>query len=114
MYYESVNLSQEIIVNKIVSIHYFEYMSNFSFPGETHDFWEFLYVDKGEVQVIADDKNFTFKKGQIIFHKPNEFHALKANGRIAPNNVVNGTIIKTYLNVLNKDFHITSSLNKFK
>lgn len=88
MYYESVDLSQEIIVNKIVSIHYFEYMSNFSFPGETHDFWEFLYVDKGEVQVIADDKNFTFKKGQIIFHKPNEFHALKANGRIAPNLVV--------------------------
>ena len=63
-------------------------MSDFSFPGESHDFWEFLCVDKGEVDIIAGDKPHTLKRGQIAFHKPNEFHSLKANGRIAPNLVV--------------------------
>ena len=28
-------------------------MNDFSFPGEAHNFWEFLCVDKGEVDVVA-------------------------------------------------------------
>lgn len=88
MSFKSLELNETIQINKIVTIHYFEYMSDYSFPGEQHDFWEFLCVDKGEVQVLADDKSYTLKKGEIIFHKPNEFHAVWANGKIAPNLVV--------------------------
>lgn len=88
MAYESVFLNKVIEIKKIVSIHYFEYMSNFSFYGESHDFWEFLYVDKGEVEVTAGDSVCTLKKDEIIFHKPNEFHNVKANGHIAPNLIV--------------------------
>lgn len=63
-------------------------MCDFSFPGESHDFWEFLCVDKGEVNVLAGKKFHVLKKGDIIFHKPNEFHNVKSNGLIAPNLVV--------------------------
>ena len=87
-YYEPLTLKQEIVIEKIVTIHYFEYTSDFFFPGELHDFWEFLFVDKGEIDVVADTKSFTLKKGELIFHKPMEFHSLKANGVIAPNLVV--------------------------
>ena len=88
MSYEKITLSQELEIKEIVTVHYFEYRKDFSFPGESHDFWEFLYVDRGEVEVTADKKKFTLKKNQIVFHKPNEFHALNANGVIAPNLVV--------------------------
>lgn len=88
MGFKSLELKQEILIDKIVTIHYFEYMSDYSFPGERHDFWEFLCVDKGEVNIIAGDKPHTLTKGQIVFHKPNEFHTVKANGKIAPNLVV--------------------------
>lgn len=88
MSYENITLSQDLEIKEIVTVHYFEYLSTFSFPGETHNFWEFLYVDKGEVEVNADGKKFALEKNQIIFHKPNEFHGLKANGIIAPNLVV--------------------------
>ncbi|SCP96325.1 helix-turn-helix domain-containing protein [Anaerobium acetethylicum] len=88
MSYESISLKQELVINQIVTIHYFEYASDFSYSGESHDFWEIMCVDKGEVHVVADDRSYTLKKGDIIFHKPNEFHALKANGQIAPNIVV--------------------------
>lgn len=88
MPFESMELREYIRISKIVTIHYFEYMSDFSYPGESHDFWEFLCVDKGEVDVTAGDTPYTLKKGQIIFHKPNEFHKVSANGRIAPNLVV--------------------------
>ena len=45
-------------------------------------------MDKGEVEVTADDRLHTLKRGQIIFHKPNEFHGVQSNGKIAPNLVV--------------------------
>ncbi len=86
--YKSVKLQDTITIQNIYSIHYFEYMCDFSFPGESHDFWEFLCVDKGEVNVLADKKPHVLKKGEIIFHKPNEFHNVNSNGLIAPNLVV--------------------------
>lgn len=88
MSYKSVSLQDVISIHEIYSIHYFEYMCDFSFPGESHDFWEFLCVDKGEVNVLAGEKFHALKKGDIIFHKPNEFHDVNSNGLIAPNLVV--------------------------
>lgn len=88
MAYRSLSLAQEITIDRVVTIHYYEYMNDFSFEGETHPFWEFLCVDKGEIEVKAGEKKLTLKKGEIIFHKPEEFHNLKANGIIAPNLVV--------------------------
>ena len=88
MNYKSVSLQNVISIQDIYSIHYFEYMCDFSFPGESHDFWEFLCVDKGEVNVLAGEKFHALKKGDIIFHKPNEFHDVNSNGMIAPNLVV--------------------------
>jgi len=58
MSYQFTELKEELIIKKIVSLHYFEYMSDFTFPGESHNFWEFLYVDKGELQVTADREKF--------------------------------------------------------
>lgn len=88
MKYKMTELSEELTINRIISIHYFEYMSNFIFAGESHQFWEFLCVDKGEVEVTSNHEKLILKKGEIIFHKPNEFHAVAANGVIAPNLVV--------------------------
>lgn len=88
MDYTSICLPQIFSIDRIYSIHYFEYMSNFHFTGESHDFWEFLYVDKGEVLVTSQDQKLTLHQGQVIFHKPNEFHNVEANGIVAPNLIV--------------------------
>lgn len=88
MAYKSTLLRSSAVIKKIVTIHYFEYMSNFSFPGESHDFWEFVCVDKGVIDVMAGDKKIPLKRGNIIFHKPGEFHTILTNGTVAPNLVV--------------------------
>lgn len=88
MKYTSVQLEDSLHVKELYTIHYFEYMSNFSFAGESHDFWEFLYVDKGEVNVTADQTEKLLHKGEVIFHKPGEFHSVTATGVSAPNLVV--------------------------
>ena len=88
MAYHGVDLKDSISIKRIYSIHYFEYMSNFSFAGESHDFWEFIFVDKGQVGVTAGDAFTVLKKGEILFHEPGEFHNVKAVEGIAPNLVV--------------------------
>ena len=74
MTYVKTKLQHSIDIDAIITLHYFEYMKNFEFKGESHNFWEFLYVDKGTVAVRADDTWTTLYTGDIIFHQPNEFH----------------------------------------
>lgn len=88
MDYVRTTLKEELIIKRIVTIHYFEYAKDYVFEGESHDFWEFLYVDKGEVEVMAGSLGYKLKQGEMIFHKPNEFHNVWANGKVAPNLVV--------------------------
>ncbi len=83
-----IKLESTINVESIITVHYFEYPKTFTFKGESHDFWEFLYVDKGEVSINSCGIEKNLKQGEIIFHKPNEFHSVECNGRISPNLVV--------------------------
>lgn len=77
-------LNNLISVSKIVTIHYFEFDGSFESEGEAHDFWEIVYAEKGSVICSADGKSIQLEKGEILFHKPNEFHTLSAGGS-APN-----------------------------
>ncbi len=88
MAYVQTALKKEITIDSIITIHYFEYTRDFVFKGEKHDFWEFLYVDKGHVSVCQDETWHTLTTGDIIFHKPNEFHAIRSNGKESLNLVV--------------------------
>ncbi len=72
-------------VEKIITIFYMELSKNFYYEGEKHDFWEMVYIDKGEMLCTADDKRFILKSGEMTFHKPNEFHNLSGDSNIAPN-----------------------------
>ncbi len=74
-----------INVQKIVTVHYFEFAKNFSSRGERHDFWEMVYADKGNILCTAGETSVLLKQGEALFHKPDEFHALAADGRTAPN-----------------------------
>lgn len=83
--YIKYDISNLITINKIVTIHYYEFDKNFRYEGERHNFWEILYVDSGVVEIEADSKPYKLKQGEIIFHKPNEFHTVKADGKNTAN-----------------------------
>lgn len=93
--YEPMNLSKILVLEDIITIHYFEYDKDYYFPGEQHNFWECLYVDKGSVMVGANDNTYTLKQGEIIFHEPLEFHTVESNGQDAPNLVVISFVCKS-------------------
>lgn len=72
-------------ITKLVTVHYFEYDKDFVFEGESHDFWEMVYVDNGEIIITADKEEFTLKEGELYFHRPGEFHKVRANGKTSAN-----------------------------
>ncbi len=46
------------------------------FNGEMHNFWELVYVTEGSVFVSEDSRVYELSEGDIIFHKPMEFHKI--------------------------------------
>lgn len=72
-------------IEKIITLFYMELSKNFYYDGESHDFWEMVYIDKGEMICTADKNRFILKSGEMTFHKPNEFHNLSGNNAVAPN-----------------------------
>lgn len=87
--FHPLRLRQDLQVDELISFHYFEYPKGYLFEGESHDFWELLYVDKGEVEVRADDRLLILQQGSIVFHKPGEFHTVRVgNGHRPPNLIV--------------------------
>jgi len=88
MEFVQLKLKEEFKIESLVSLHYFEFAKDFIFRGERHNFWELLYVDKGDAEVMAGNNGYKLTQGDLIFHKPNEFHSVWANKKTAPNIIV--------------------------
>lgn len=80
-----ISFEKNFNVSKIITIFYMEISKSFKYDGERHDFWEMVYIDKGEMICTADKNRFILKSGEMTFHKPNEFHNLSGDNRTAPN-----------------------------
>ena len=81
--FRKTQLGEVVTVDAVISIHYFDYSRNFSFPGEAHDFWEMVFIDSGEVVATADGTDLLLRRGEVLFHRPGEYHAIRANGDFA-------------------------------
>ena len=87
--YIGTELNDDIEINKIYTVHYFEYSPKFVFDGERHDFWEFIYVDSGSVKICMDDiDDIILNKGDIAFHQPNEWHKVESALNTSPELII--------------------------
>lgn len=88
MKYYKYKIENLIKVNKIVTVHHFNFDKDFKSAPETHDFWEFVYVEKNPLICYNGKCGQMLTTGEIIFHKPNEEHFISADGKNAPNVIV--------------------------
>ena len=72
-------VKEQIKIEGIYSIFEAEYNKGLLFKGETHNFWECVYVEQGSVRVTADERVYNLGENEIIFHKPMELHKLYVN-----------------------------------
>jgi len=78
-------LKEQIVVVDIFTCYYFELSNRQRYTGESHDFWEIVYVDKGEVNANTESGYYRLNQGNILVHSPNEYHQLESTGNKAPN-----------------------------
>ncbi len=57
--------------------------ANKRYVGESHDFWECIYLKDGNVCNCVDGKVYNMEKGDLIFYKPLEFHHAVENDKKA-------------------------------
>ncbi|MCU6707488.1 AraC family transcriptional regulator [Paenibacillus sp. J5C_2022] len=84
MEFQSYKLREELAITKLYSFHYFELEASFIASQERHDFWEMVYVDKGEIEIVTDCGRRHLKQGDMIFYPPNVVHEGRACNGSAP------------------------------
>lgn len=72
-----------IRVQDLITIHYYELEADYRFIGETHPFWEMVYVDDGAIHACNGEESFEAKAGDLLFHAPNTFHLAEGNQKDA-------------------------------
>ena len=80
MEYTPIPLTTVFDVEAIVNIAYYKLASDYVFAGESHFFWEFIYVDRGSIIVTAGADRYFLKAGELAFHCPYEFHSFQSVG----------------------------------
>ncbi len=73
----ALKLSTEINVTHLSTAFHYHFDPKFSYDGEAHSGWEFVYVDQGCIKIQADDATYILKTGEMVCHKPMEFHNLE-------------------------------------
>ena len=77
-------IEQIFNINGIYSAFRFDWSESFAFIGESHNFWEAVFVTSGEVEVTEDENVYVLGEGDLIFHAPMEFHRIKSAGGSCP------------------------------
>ncbi|MEE1048288.1 MAG: AraC family transcriptional regulator [Clostridia bacterium] len=76
-----IPLKNTLNVSNVITILCYDLAPTYHNKGERHDFWEFVYIDRGTINVYTDNNFLHLSKGDIIFHRPNEFHKIVCNGK---------------------------------
>lgn len=73
-----------IYVDSLVTLYDFQRPAGYFFPGETHNFWECVFIQDGAVTATADERVYQLSTGNLLLHKPMEFHRMWAEPDCAP------------------------------
>lgn len=80
MAYIRIPLKNILSISRIITLYYFDFSPSYRTKGETHDFWEIVYVDSGELNLQGGETVHRLRQGEMIFHQPNEFHNVQCDG----------------------------------
>lgn len=72
--YQPYSTPSAISILRYYSMFEMLFEPNYTFSGESHNCWEVVCVRDGSICVTADDHIFHLGKGDVIIHKPMEFH----------------------------------------
>ncbi|MCC6344657.1 MAG: helix-turn-helix transcriptional regulator [Bryobacterales bacterium] len=67
-----------------VDISYKERHPEYASIDTGHDFWELLYVDRGQIKLFLDGAPFMLEQGEFVIILPRQMHGVAPSGAAAP------------------------------
>jgi AraC-like DNA-binding protein len=83
-----LDIERQFLINGVYSAFSFAWDDTFVFHGESHDFWEIVFITAGEVEVVEDGKVYTLGKNNMILHAPLEFHRIRSKSGEEPHGFI--------------------------
>ena len=74
------NFEPRVRITSLCSAHMGIRPVGYFYNGESHDFWEAVFILKGKAGITAGETVYSLREGQMIFHPPGEFHRLWNDG----------------------------------
>lgn len=87
--YPPVSARRELHITRLYSLYYFQFSPHDPLEGESHDFWEMVYIDAGEALIQSGDESHLLHQGEVFLHEPNRYHCI----RLLPNSTPNIFIV---------------------
>lgn len=86
--YPPVAARRELHITRLHSLYYFQFSPNDPLEGESHDFWEMVYMDAGEALIHSGAKRHLLRQGEVFLHEPNRYHRIQLMPDTAPNTFI--------------------------
>lgn len=72
--YTPFHTTNAIHISTMYSLFAIHYPNGYTFDGEVHNFWECLFISKGSLHVVGDDRVYDLTENDFIVHSPLELH----------------------------------------
>jgi len=112
--YEGIRLHTAVNIDYLYTLHYFEHFKDYAFEAESHNFWELVYLDNGELilEIEGNKNRFLLHHGQIALIPPNIGHNFISTEKHYDLFVISFSSKSFAMNVLNRKLIYLSSYNQ--
>ena len=86
--FELKHIGRKFDITAFYSAFDFEWNESFVFAGESHTYWEIVFITDGKVEATEDEKIYILEKGNMLFHAPMEFHRIKSADGTSPSGFI--------------------------
>jgi AraC-like DNA-binding protein len=82
------NLTKSIEIKALYTAFAITFDNQFSFAGETHNFYEVICVLDGKIGIASDMNVYSVSGGRLVIHKPMEFHRIWSEEQTTPSIII--------------------------
>ena len=93
-------------INKLYTFFKKRFEVGYFFKGESHDFFEVVCVLSGKVGITAGKRVFVLNEGEMTFHPPGEFHAIRDEEMTSPEVIIFSFSTRTFPTTATKIINI--------
>ena len=108
-------INDPLSISKLFTFFKKRFEPGYFFKGESHDFFEVVCVISGRVGITAGKNVFTLNTGEMTFHPPGEFHAIRDEGDSSPEVIIFSFSATSFPTATAKIFNLTNvGINEIK